>query len=421
MKIIWLTNILFPEVNDLLNQERTVLGGWMYSSALELIKDKGINLTIVSLYSGKNIKILDSNELNYILFPRKFLSPGSIKKAKDIWTFIYNKVHPDIIHMHGTEYASFGLSYLDTCGDKGVVVSIQGLVGIYSRYYFSGIRICELNHFFSFREFLFHDSIERQADSLRKRGENEFMLIKSVKNIIGRTNWDKTHVKTINPDIKYFFCNETLRKEFFGFKWSYEKCEKYSIFLSQASSPIKGLHIAIKALYIVKTKYPQSKLYIAGYDFIHTNGLIDKLKQFKYSKYILHLIEIYKLEDNVIFTGPLQPEKMCERYLKSNVFVCPSSIENSPNSLGEAQILGVPVISSYVGGTMDMIENNVTGYLYRFEEFEMLAAIICSIFEERENISLDLNKEKLIAMERHDPQKNAEKLRDIYKSIFQKN
>jgi len=419
MKILWLTNILFPEANDFLGQERTVLGGWMYSAASELIKDKKCILTIVSLYSGKNLRILEKNRINYVLFPKTLLSNNSTEKVKKRWKSIYDKFNPDVIHIHGTEYATFGLSYLDSCGDKGVIVSIQGLIGVYSRYYSAGIRKSDLDHFFSFREFLFHDNIEKQAILLKKRGDKEFKLISSVKNIIGRTSWDKTHTITINPEVKYFFCNETLRNDFWGFTWDYNNCEKYSIFLSQASSPIKGFHIALKAFSIVNIRYPQAKLYIAGYDFIHANGLINKLKQSRYSKYILSLIKKYKLENNIIFTGPLQPEKMRERYLRTNVFVCPSSIENSPNSLGEAQILGIPVISSYIGGTMDMIENNITGYLYRFEEYEMLAAKICSIFEEGENISLNLKKEIAIARHRHDPIENTKNLKTIYKLISQ--
>lgn len=70
---------------------------------------------------------------------------------------------------------------------------------------------------------------------------------------------------------------------------------------------------------------------------------------------------------------------MVKRYLLSNVFICPSTIENSPNSLCEAQLLGVPHIASYVGGTADLMKGNEE-CLYRFEETEMLAekSAMCS-------------------------------------------
>ena len=65
---------------------------------------------------------------------------------------------------------------------------------------------------------------------------------------------------------------------------------------------------------------------------------------------IMSYMRIRELEDKVSFLGPLNAEQMKAEYLRSNVFLCPSSIENSPNSLGEAQMLGVPCVASYVGG-----------------------------------------------------------------------
>ena len=80
------------------------------------------------------------------------------------------------------------------------------------------------------------------------------------------------------------------------------------------------------------------------------------------------------------FTGSLREDQMIAEYLNAHLFICPSSIENSPNSLGEAQLLGVPVIASYVGGVPDMVTHGETGLLYRFEEVEMLAEGIRNLF-----------------------------------------
>lgn len=120
----------------------------------------------------------------------------------------------------------------------------------------------------------------------------------------------------------------------------------------------------------------------------------------------------YGLEDNVEFTGPLDAEGMIKEYLRANVFVSPSSIENSPNSLGEAQILGTPCISSYVGGAMDMMSGNEEN-LYRFEEIEMLAYKICRIFQNREK-QVDMSE---VARKRHCAETNQRRLLDIYRCI----
>jgi glycosyltransferase involved in cell wall biosynthesis len=124
--------------------------------------------------------------------------------------------------------------------------------------------------------------------------------------------------------------------------------------------------------------------------------------------------------DKIVFTGLLSEEEMCKRYLNSNVFVCPSSIENSPNSVGEAQLLGVPCVASYVGGVPDMVKNEETGLLYRFDEAEMLAKAVCRIFEDAELANTISQKGKEAAFMRHSQIRNAENLNSIYKAICKK-
>ena len=55
---------------------------------------------------------------------------------------------------------------------------------------------------------------------------------------------------------------------------------------------------------------------------------------------------------------------MLDRYLKSSVFVCPSALENSPNSLGEAMLLGMPCVSAAVGGIPSIFTGGEDGLLY---------------------------------------------------------
>ena len=128
--------------------------------------------------------------------------------------------------------------------------------------------------------------------------------------------------------MEYHFCNETLRKEFYKHEWSLHKCEAYSIFVSQALYPVKGLHFMLEAMPLILKKFPNTKLYISGPNITKSDTLKEKLKKTSYAKYIIELIRKFNLKDNTIFTGLLDETEMCERYLKSNVFVCPSSIEN---------------------------------------------------------------------------------------------
>ena len=127
------------------------------------------------------------------------------------------------------------------------------------------------------------------------------------------------------------------------------------------------------------------------------------------------MIAKYNLASVIHFTGPLNAEEMKQAYLKTNVFVSSSNIENSPNSVGEAQILGVPTISSYVGGVHNLIPYPDQGILYRYEDTEMLAFYICRLFGQN---SFDNKKMIEAAKKRHSQETNANQLLTIYEKII---
>ena len=51
MKILWITNILFPEAEQLLNGtgELKATGGWMLGAANALLQNKEVKLTVASV------------------------------------------------------------------------------------------------------------------------------------------------------------------------------------------------------------------------------------------------------------------------------------------------------------------------------------------------------------------------------------
>lgn len=416
MKVLWIVNTIFPAPSIALGLPVPVLGGWMYGLADQVAKSNGIRLAVVTTYSGSELRKISISEIDYFLLPCK----DKIKydtALEILWEKVCKDFQPDIIHIHGTEFAH-GLACMRKLPNLKYVVSIQGLVGVYSRYYFAGIPFREILINITFRDLIKRDTIFQAKKMFEKRGdlENEYLL--KTKHTIGRTHWDFVHTKTVNSNICYHFCNESLRDGFYtARKWKFEDCEPYTIFLSQAGYPIKGLHQVIKAISILKKEYPRLKIRLGGGNIIKKKSIIDKLKRTGYGKYIAALIRKHGLEKDIVFLGSLSEEKMIIEYQMANVFICPSNIENSPNSLGEAQLIGVPVIASYVGGTPDMIEDHKTGLLYRFEEVEMLAENIRQVFNSS-SFAFELSEGAIeAASSRHDRKTNLEKIISIYNRI----
>lgn len=417
MNVLWITNILLPEAEKYIIGTGCIKssGGWM-AGALDVISNEtDVNIAVASPSSYvKDLVCLRGEKVRYYIFP---LGKGNTKRNDDYkiyWRKIHEDFEPDIVHIHGTEF-SHGLAYIHEYGSKSVVVSIQGLVSVISDYYNAGISMSDIVKNLTIRDVICGTVLRQQRNYL-KRGAYEIELLKKVQFIIGRTKWDRAHVWAINPDAIYYHCDETLRPEFYDTpKWEYSRCVKHSIFMSQAFYPVKGLHMMLKALPLIIQYYPDVQLRIAGNDIINKRkGFLKRLMMTGYERYLLSLIKQNKLSRKIHFVGNLDAKQMRTEYLRSNVFICPSSIENSSNSIAEAQILGVPVVASYVGGNPDIMNDN---NLYRFEEIEMLAYSICGVFSNKEQQTCMSE----LALNRYNRGKNCKMTMKIYKDILSKN
>ena len=420
MRILWITNIPLPPICKHLHIPQPVVGGWLYSSLKEL-KVYTNSLAVATMWNKQQMITQDIDGIKFYMIPSNGKLYNENKKLETVWKNIDEDFKPDIIHLHGTEYAH-GLPLLNVIPKEKIVVSIQGLTSSIASYYKAGISLKEEIRHTNLVNLYLGNTITQQQRMMKKRGYIENEILIKAKYIIGRTDWDFAHIKAVNENLEYFHCNESLRASFYNKMWQYDTCEKYSIFVSQSHYPLKGLHMLLKALPLIIKRFPETKVYIAGNKRQCYNTLRKKLSRSTYDKYIEQLIKDNNLDSHINYTGYLDEEQIVAQYLKSNLFVSLSSIENSPNSLAEAQLLGVPCVSSYVGGAPDFIEHSKSGFLYRFEETEMLAMYVCKIFDmnDTELKTLSSNSRKTAAL-RHCKETNKQTLLTIYNQIYKNN
>ena len=217
--------------------------------------------------------------------------------------------------------------------------------------------------------------------------------------------------------------NETMRREFYEGQWRLSGCEEHSIFLGQGDYPLKGMHFALNAMSLLAAKYPDLKLYVAGNSVIAHGSLKERLKLSAYGKYLLSLIREYGLQDKVIMSGKLDALEMKERFLKSSVFLCPSVLENSPNTVGEAQLLGVPVAASKTGGIPDMVSDGRDGLLFPVGDERKISQAIEALWDRTkgadglclaERLSRQARKK---ASKAYDGERNYQRLTEVYGEI----
>ena len=381
MKILLLCNIIPPDVSKQYGNNVEVCGGWI-GSLIEHLKNKALKISVIFPFI-KNINKLELNNITYYGFITKYTNPTKYDRTLEIlFGNILRNENPDIVHIFGTEYPHTLAMTRAFNRPERTVCHIQGLVSVCGIHYTSGLphNVC---HISTLRDFLRHDNISQQQKKFYKRGEFEIEALRNIGHIMGRTEWDKACASFINPNAEYHYVQEIMRSSFYEGQWKFENCDKYTIFMSQGSYPIKGLHYAIEALVLIKQKFPQVKLFIGGTSLEKPKTLKSKIRESYYSRYINKVICRNNLRNNIVFLGNLSAEKMKEEYLSCNVFISASTIENSPNSVGEALLLGVPVVTSDVGGVSSITKHNETAFLYPSDEPYMLAYYVCKVFEEQ--------------------------------------
>lgn len=420
VKVLWLTNGILPRAANSLKIVSGVNEGWLVGLSERILKDDTLRLSVCfpQTITPKLIQGHDDN-LEYYGYPQLKAKKEYDSRLKDYFKEILSDSSPDVIHLMGSEYPHCYsmMAALNELGMTGkAVISIQGLVSVYADHIMQGIPFKYLKGR-TLRDRVRKDTLWDLKKEFEYRGNYEKKAFQLCNNIIGRTDWDRACAVNLNPNAKYFFNNETLRPSFYDSVWNIEKCERHTIFISQATYSVKGFHFFLRALKLVEKRFPDVKVFVSGY------GRYDQAltKPFsllpQYQRYIVDLIKGYNLENRIVYCGVLNEQEIKKRYLSSNVFVSPSTIENSPNSVGEAMLLGVPVISSYVGGVANMLEDKKEGFFYQVDAPYMLADYICRIFE-NDTLAKSLSANaRLHAQITHEPDKNYIQLLNIYKSI----
>lgn len=407
-------------ISDYFGLQLSSDAGWLSSSLNDISGHKNYEI-IVCFYLPDTDLCGKNDNIKYYSFGERNFKKYS-KKLETFFDDVIKKEQPDIVHIFGTEYPH-SLSAVRACKNNRLldrcIISIQGLISRCAQEYYAGLPASVI-YGFSLRDFLKMDNVFFQKKSFEKRGRYEIKAIKAVKNIVGRTDWDHACTTEIHPDINYYRCNESLRDSFYNNRWSYKNCEKHSIFISQGYYPLKGIHNAIKVLAEIIKKYPDAHIYTTNEDDSKKN-LFSRIKhRTYYQSYLQKLIKRHNLEDKITFLGALNAEEMCERYLKSNVFLLCSSLENSSNSLGEAMILGVPCVSSDVGGIKSLINHNTEGFVYPFNEPYMINYYIDKIFSDTQLANTISTNAREHALLTHSREGNNKRLKEIYDSIISK-
>lgn len=122
--------------------------------------------------------------------------------------------------------------------------------------------------------------------------------------------------------------------------------------------------MAIEVLKIVKNRFSDAQLCMVGP--VKDNSLEE----------VKSLVEKYDLNSCVEFTGSMSREEWFKKSEDYDIFINTTNIDNTPVSLIETMALGLPIVSTNVGGIPYLIDNSKDGLLVNKNDSNAMAQAI---------------------------------------------
>lgn len=394
--------------------EGAVIGGWQDSLELIVRKDAKIELCI-AFNGGENCEEKVSHGVTYIPIACKL---SSIDKVRSFFSGdvvsnklvkgsldVIRKVNPDIIHVFGLEWP-WGL--VAEYSNIPIVIHIMGsIIPYWNAFYppnynsitvYKGVFPNLKKMIGCFMQRYYYKDLIRQ----------EYRIWKLVHNYMGRTCWDYSLSKVQNSSSRYWHVEEAIRPIFLDKEacWKYNDESGIQIISIGCSSFWKGPDMLLKTAKILKANGVRFTWKIAGNMNFYVKKTVEKNEK-----------SLFK-DNNIEILGFTKPEDLVNILCSSSVYVHTAYIENSPNSICEAQCLGLPVIATNVGGVSSIVKHNVDGILVPANDPYQMASNIIELTSDRDRLMMYSCNARASAHKRHNPNSIVKQLFECYNAII---
>ena len=328
MKILWLA----PYPHPLDAQAHPV--PWVGALADLLKQQPGVELTVLN-WTHRLATPVDKFEHDGIRFI--YLKTPSVRN--DILTFYrwrialvkkYLQAHYheyDLLHLHGSELQ---LPAMTACLPVPQLLTVQGLVSQYPRF---------VPGLVSWLKVLW-----------TLAGLYERRYLPAIHHFSCRTHWDKALVRRLSPGCTVHHNWEVIRPAFFRAPGPLPAGRPQVAFIG-GTQVMKGFREALAAFDLLR-QHLDVQLVIAGTDdaaAVQAEVAAAGLRHIGPA--------------DVVCRGVLGAPALAQLFAESVCLLHPSYVDNSPNSVCEAQVAGLPVVASDVGGVRSLVEDEVTGLL----------------------------------------------------------
>ena len=207
-----------------------------------------------------------------------------------------------------------------------------------------------------------------------------------------------------NNHALYFYGSEILRESFYK-QTARTNPQRMTIVSTMSGVAYKGLDMLLKTAHVLKYLLKSDFTWIV-YGSVVNVPLFEKHTGIK------------AVDVNVDFRGIGSETEIYEALCNATAFAHTSYIDNSPNAVCEAQLVGCPVVSTNVGGISSLIEDGIDGFLVPSNDPYMMAWKLLNLYKDKQLNQIVASKGQERAKARHDKERVVKELIDIYDKIL---
>ncbi|RTQ48951.1 glycosyltransferase family 1 protein [Hymenobacter gummosus] len=298
--------------------------------------------------------------------------------------------HYDVIHLHGSELQLPAVVAGLPTDEVPVVLSVQGIVSECVKY------VPELS---------WYKALWTLAGFYERR------YLPHIQHFLCRTHWDSAHMQRLSPGARIHHNWEMLRPEFYAATRQPlpqpDVARNPQILFVGGHQVMKGFREALATYARLRPEMPGLQLIVAG----HVGA-----REWAEESRRAGLLDLGP--DDVQCVGNLSAAELVGWMRRCFCLLHPSYIDNSPNSVCEAQMAGLAVVASDVGGVSSLVRDDETGLLSSLQP-EQLAARVRRLYHDaplRRRLTIAAQAK---ALRRHHPDTIVQRTVDLYRLLSQ--
>jgi glycosyltransferase involved in cell wall biosynthesis len=408
MRVLWLCN------RALCAEDAGATGTWLGAMARGLLDAGVVELGIIASGPVRQFTRRDYRQVKQWVVPsgitlgRDGLPPASLVQTI---AAAVNEFCPSLIHSWGTE------NFWALLPARGLLpypalLEIQGLKGQIAKVFYGGLTLPERLRCTGIKEVLKRRTMHSDRRDFARWSLREEEMIRGHRFVDVQSPWVASQVRATNLDAHQLPVDLALRQPFYG-AVSWQPSGRSTVFCTAAyTSPFKGLHVAVRALALLKSRIPDARLRIAG---AHQR---EGIRQDGYIRWVNRMIRQLGLADAIEWLGPLNAEQIVTELSNAAAVVIPTFIETYCVAFAEAMIIGTPTVVAYSGGTAYLGKDEESCLFFPPGDHAMCTYQLERVLRDRE-LAVRLSQQaRSVAAIRHDRRRIVQRQLEIYRQIL---